>query len=137
MRNVDGQDLLFPFHEGRILLETVSQLQDILSRTDVDSHEDLVISVEILNGTTNNGLAARTAQIFKSYGYNIVSVSNADRDDYRNTVIIDRRGNMESAEKAADLINCERIHTDLYPGMDESVDVTVILGKDFDGRYVK
>ncbi len=37
----------------------------------------------------------------------------------------------------ADLIRCTRIFSKPDPQMDQAVDVTVILGKDFDGRWVK
>ena len=137
VREVDGVNLLFPFHEGKILVENVKQIQDILSRPDVSTRNEMVISVEILNGTNVSGMASRTAQFFKSYGYNVAAVSNAERDDYKNTVIIDRKGNAESAGKVADLIKCKTVYTEISETNDETIDVTIILGKDFDGRYVK
>jgi hypothetical protein len=136
-RNVDGQTLLFPFREGEILIDAVRQIQDYLARSDVETRGDIVVSLEILNGTPSAGLASRTAQVFKSYGYSISSVGNADRSDYEQTVVIDRKGNMNAARKAAELIQCENIHTDPGANPDEAVDVLIILGRDFDGRYVK
>jgi hypothetical protein len=63
--------------------------------------------------------------------------NNADNDQYVNTVVLDRKGNMDNAKKVADIIHATRIYSKPDPQMDQAVDVTVILGKDFDGRYVK
>jgi hypothetical protein len=52
-------------------------------------------------------------------------------------VVLDRKGRLDVAKKVADLIRCTRIYSKPDPLMDQAVDVTVILGKDFDGRYVK
>jgi len=136
-RTVDSQVLYFPHYDGKLLRETVKQLQDSLSDFDVLKDEKLVVSLEIQNGTSRNGLAGRTAQVFKSYGYEIASVKNADSTKYDNTVILDKKGDPAAAQRVANLIKCQRIHTDVNQNRDETVDIIIILGKDFDGRYVK
>ncbi|MDC7225064.1 MAG: LytR C-terminal domain-containing protein, partial [Spirochaetales bacterium] len=110
---------------------------DTLANMDVYSDEDIVISVEIQNGTDIAGLASRTAQLYKSYGYKINAYKNADRDDYENTLVLDRGGNPGAAKRVASLIRCERVHQLQEEIADDTVDVVIILGKDFDGRYVK
>ncbi|QEN07762.1 LytR family transcriptional regulator [Oceanispirochaeta crateris] len=136
-RKVDSQILYFPHYDGKLLRETVKQMQDSLSDFDVLKDEKLVVSLEIQNGTSRNGLASRTAQVFKSYGYEIASVKNADSSRYDNTVILDKKGDPAAAQRVANLIKCQRIHTDVDQNRDETVDIIIILGKDFDGRYVK
>jgi polyisoprenyl-teichoic acid--peptidoglycan teichoic acid transferase len=136
-RMVDNQLLLFPHYDGKLLKETVKQMEDSLSNFDVLRDEKLIVSLEIQNGTTRNGLAGRTAEIFKSYGYQIASVKNADTSKYENTVILDKKGDPAAAQRVANLIKCTRIHTEVDRNRDETVDIIVILGKDFDGRYVK
>lgn len=136
-RSVDGERLLFPFREGEILKDSVRQIQDYLARSDVDTRGDIVVNLQIQNGTPVSGLASRTAQVFKSYGYAISTIGNADRSDYAQTVVIDLKGNMDAARKAADLIQCGNVHSDPGLSSDESIDVLIILGRDFDGRYVK
>jgi polyisoprenyl-teichoic acid--peptidoglycan teichoic acid transferase len=136
-RRVDSQILYFPHYDGKLLKETVKQMQDSLSDFDVLKDEKLVVSLEIQNGTTRNGLASRTAQIFKSYGYEIASLKNADSNNYENTVILDKKGDPAAAQRVANLIKCQKIHTDVDQNRDETVDIIIILGKDFDGRYVK
>ncbi len=136
-RRVDAQILYFPHYDGKLLRETVKQIQDSLSNFDVLKDEEIVVSLEIQNGTARNGLAGRTAQIFKSYGYDISSIKNADKNDYDHTVVLDKKGDASAAQRVANMINCQRIHSSIDKNRDETVDVIVILGKDFDGRYVK
>ncbi|MDA3955329.1 LCP family protein [Oceanispirochaeta sp.] len=136
-RKVDSQILYFPHYDGKLLRETVKQMQDSLSDFDVLKDEKLILSLEIQNGTSRNGLGSRTAQVFKSYGYEIASVKNADSNRYENTVILDKKGDPAAAQRVANLIKCQRIFTDVDQNRDETVDIIIILGKDFDGRYVK
>ncbi len=136
-RVLDGKTVLFPYYEGKLIRETVQRVTETLAKSDTFGEKLQTVRVEILNGTRVNGLASRTAQIFRSYGFRVSSVSNAERSDYAQTVVLDRRGNAEAARQAAELIRCSRIHSRIDGNRDETVDVTIILGKDFDGRYVK
>ncbi len=143
-RVVDDQTLVFPHYEGKLLKETMGQTLDSLASTETASGEELMISVEILNGTNRNGLASRTAQLFKSFGYEVVHVANAESFDYEATLVLDRSGNINKAQKVANIITCKHVNTVLEEIPEEAetepdkiVDVTIILGKDFDGRYCK
>ncbi|MDC7221954.1 MAG: LCP family protein [Spirochaetales bacterium] len=136
-RIVDGNELLFPYYDEKLMREMTRQIVDTLSNMEVYSDEDIVISVEIRNGTDIAGLASRTAQLYKSYGYKINAYKNADRDDYENTLVLERKGNPGAAKRVASLIRCDRVHQLQQDIADDTVDVVIILGKDFDGRYVK
>lgn len=136
-RTLDGEVVLFPYYDGKLIKETVQRVREALGLEDEFGEDMLTVRVEILNGTEINGLASRTAQIYQSYGFRIISVTNAERDDYERTVILDRRGNPDATRRVAELIRCEQIHSELDENGDETVDVTIILGKDYDGRYVK
>lgn len=137
IRQVDDQQLLFPLYDERLLKEMVSQIVENLANLEISEDSGLVISVEIQNGTSINGLASRTAQLFQSYGFRIASVKNADESDYDQTIILDRNENPVAAQRVANLIRCERIFQSPEEFTDQTVDVIIILGKDFDGRYVK
>lgn len=135
MRNVDGNKLLFPHYNGELLKEKVKQtLETLASKESVDKNS-LVVTVEILNGTKINGLAGRTREVYQSFGFDVISIGNAENKEYINTVVLDRKGKIERAKKAADIIHCDKVYTKLDPNIDDSIDVTIILGKDFDGRY--
>jgi anionic cell wall polymer biosynthesis LytR-Cps2A-Psr (LCP) family protein len=136
-RIVDGKELVFPHFEGQLLKEIMKQTLETLASQDPFAEEDLTIAVEVLNGTNVTGLARRAANVFQSFGYEIVAIGNAENQDYLKTVVLDRKGRIDSAERLAELIRCERVYTRMEEVSDLTVDVTVILGKDFDGRYCK
>lgn len=135
-RIVDDQLLLFPYVEGKVLREMIEQIQESISLAINEDENPEKITVEILNGTDQSGLARKTAEIFKSLGYEIYQYENAETFDYEKTVIIDRRGNASEAQEIADEINTSNVITEFSSETSNAVDVTIILGKDFDGRYV-
>lgn len=135
-RIVDKTKLLFPHYNGTLLLETVRQVLVGLANKDADQLVNGTLTVEILNGTTRAGLATRTASLFRNFGYEIVAAKNADSTNQLETTIIDRTGNPDQAQKLAELIRCGKIISQAdVPG--GSAMITIILGKDFDGRYVQ
>ncbi len=136
-RSVDGRDLLFPHQDGELLKQAVKQAMAANASSEFIPPDALTITVEVLNGTRTAGLANRARDLFQSYDLEVMAPNNADNDQYPTTVVLDRKGNMDNAKKVADIIHCTRIYSKPDPQMDQAVDVTVILGKDFDGRYVK
>jgi anionic cell wall polymer biosynthesis LytR-Cps2A-Psr (LCP) family protein len=136
-RSVDGRDLLFPHQDGELLKQAVKQAMAANASNEFVAPDALTVTVEVLNGTKTAGLANRARDLFQSYDLEVMAPNNADNDQYINTVVLDRKGNMDNAKKVADIIRCTRIFSKPDPQMDQAVDVTVILGRDFDGRYVK
>jgi anionic cell wall polymer biosynthesis LytR-Cps2A-Psr (LCP) family protein len=136
-RIVDGKELLFPHYDGQLLKEIVKQTIETISSQEPFSEDQLTVAIEVLNGTSVGGLARRAANVFQSFGYDVVSVANADHADYQKTVILDRKGRIEVAQRVADLIRCQRAYSRLEESGDMTIDITVILGTDFDGRYCK
>jgi len=141
---VDDQTLLFPHSNGKLVQESVRQLVDALANTEVISEEQLTVVLEILNGTTRQGLAARTRQLFVNFGYEVERYANADRFDYEKTIVISRTNDVLAAQRVASVIRCTNIEqqqlVDVTAGAgmgDTAIDVTIILGLDFDGRYCK
>ena len=135
-RVVDGKKLLFPHYNGTLLLETVRQVLEGLANKDADQLVNGTLTIEILNGTPRIGLATRTASLFRNFGYEILSAKNADNTSQAETTIIDRTGNPDQAQKLADLIRCGKVITQADAPAGSAM-ITIILGKDFDGRYVR
>lgn len=134
-RAVDGRDLLFPHQEGELLRAAVQQAIAANASSEFVPPEDLTVTVQVLNGTDVPGLANRAREVFRSYDLDVLPPSNADKDSYARTVVYDRKGRPDDARKVAELIRCTRVTSLVDSQADPAIDVTVILGKDFDGRY--
>jgi len=133
-RSVEGQSLFFPFYDGELARDMLKQTLNAMSASSVASSSSKIYTVEILNGTTERGLAARTAEIFGSFGYDVVAVGNASALDYAKTVLIDRFGDKEALATIAAVIKCANYSEAAeYTGKIKA-DYTIILGKDFNGR---
>ncbi len=140
IQDVSGRPLLFPHDEGAVLRETVKQTVAALSVPLGTGDAELAPSMEVLNGTRTSGLAAQAATVFESFGFRIVAVDNADHHDYERTLVFARRGDAELAQRAADVIRCDRSGAPAggAGSVDSAVvDVTVILGRDFNGRFCR
>ena len=141
VRNVDDQQLLFPDNNGEFIKEAVGQTINMLTSADGNLSSRVYV-LEIQNGTTIQGLARNTAVLFQKASYDVLSPVNASRNDYEETIIIDHIGNPEIAKLVGEFIHCDNIReiTDeeevegFYS--EANVDFTIILGKDFNGRYV-
>ena len=147
VREVSGYPLIFPHWDGSLIKEIVRQTLAGLAQPAENMLGDRIFTVEILNGTTVSGLAGRTAELFRGFGYEIVSIGNADRNDYDRTVIIDRSGYQNVVRAFADIIRCTNIIYDSPEFADPEIDfgirifehradITLILGRDFNGRHI-
>jgi hypothetical protein len=144
-RDVSGQRLLLPYYDGSLIKDIVRQTLGALTRGGIGFSER-IFTVEVLNGTATAGLAARTAELIRGFGYDVIEVGNADRNDYDRTEVIDRSGLENEAKIFAGVINCGNVTTeaalqeDGVPEFGESeykADFTLILGRDFNGRYTQ
>jgi anionic cell wall polymer biosynthesis LytR-Cps2A-Psr (LCP) family protein len=133
-RSVDGRELLFPHQEGELVKESVRKSLAANASSQPSGVEDSSVTVEVLNGTATPGLAARAREVFLSYDLDVPQPRNADHDGYEYTVVIDRAGSVETARRVAEIIGCTRVQSSPDEAADRGVDVTVILGRDFDGR---
>jgi anionic cell wall polymer biosynthesis LytR-Cps2A-Psr (LCP) family protein len=146
-REVSGQTLVFPYYDGNLIKEIVRQTLGGLTRQTEGADTERVFTVEVLNGTTLNGLAGRTAELLQGFGYDVISIGNADRNDYESTLIIDRSGYADVVKTFGNIIRCENILFEApdqdNPGDEMNLqnfeyrsDFTLIIGRDFNGRYV-
>lgn len=141
-RIVDGKKLLFPYYDGQLIKDVVKQTMNSLV-SENNTMNSRVYVIDIQNGTTVQGLARNTSALLQSVGYDILGTSNADRNDYEETIIINHIGNADVAKALGDFIHCNNIEVEeVKPdeaGLETAADVdfTIILGKDFDGRYVR
>ena len=140
-RIVEGKTLLFPYYDGQLIKDVFKQTTTALVSASGQVASRVYV-LEIQNGTTVQGLAKNTAAILQGAGYDVLSTVNAESNDIDSTMIIDHIGNEAEAKVLADFILCENVVTEEVKTDDELeadslVDFTIILGKDFDGRYVR
>ena len=128
---VDDKVMLFPHYNGNLLREGLKQIVEALGNTNV--FEGSNIKIEILNGTSMGGLANRTSTTYRNFGYNVTKVDNAESDNVELTQIIGHKNDMAIIERVAGVIKCRNILTE--DGIEGTI--TIILGKDFDGRQCK
>lgn len=142
LRTVDGQTLLFPYYDGQLIKDVINQAISSLVSGDLGNQNRVYVLV-IQNGTTEQGLARNTSFLLQSAGYEVLETKNADRNDYEKTEIINHIGNSEAAKTLGNFIHCTNIIAEeVMPENADSTsaaqaDFTIILGKDFNGRFVK
>jgi anionic cell wall polymer biosynthesis LytR-Cps2A-Psr (LCP) family protein len=147
LREISGQMLIIPLWDGNLVKEVIRQTLVTLTRQIEDPFGERSPTVEVLNGTAINGLAGRTAEMLQNFGYDVISISNADRNDYDSTLIIHRSGDDSTLKDFADLIRCTNIRRELPSGdeqenvqniqnLEYKADFTLLIGRNFDGRYV-
>ena len=146
-REVSGQMLLIPYYDGSLIKEIVRQTLGALTRQTEGALSERVFTVEVLNGTAVNGLAGRTAELLRGFGYDVISVGNADHANYEKTEVVDHSGQEDMVKTFADIIRCGNIRFETPPGeipggepgihsVEYHSDFTLIIGRDFNGRYV-
>jgi len=127
--------LLFPHFDGQLSRDAFRQTVVSLSQAPNLGTDITSIRVEVLNGTRVTGLAGRTRDLLLNYGVQVVGIGNADDQDVEFTQII-YHTNQQLGARIGELIRGRRI----IPGTGsffEGVDVTLILGRDFDGWFVR
>lgn len=90
-----------------------------------------IIQVEVLNGTEVRGLAEKVTNYLRSKNIDVVQQGNYKRNDILQSFIIDRIGNKNNAKKVARAlgINYDQIRTEV--NQDFFLDVTIVLGADY------
>ena len=140
IRIVDEKQLLFPFREGQQIKEIMGQTLATLASEEGEAIER-VYALEILNGTETNGLARTVSELYQSFGYDVITIGNAQKSNIEHTVLIDRIGNPSVARLVAQVIKCQNVESTPIGsdslGNETNVDFTLILGKDFNGYFVK
>jgi len=146
LREVSGQMLIIPHWDGNLVKEVVRQTLATLTREIEDHLIERTLTVEVLNGTAITGLAGRTAEMLRSFGYDVISIGNADRNNYENTVVIHRSGDDGMVRTFADVIRCNNIRREtilddedndpINQRIEYKADITLLIGRNFSGRYV-
>ncbi len=135
-RKVEGVLLLFPHYDGELVRDIVRQTLNALLNTASFSADEKIFTLEIQNGTAIRGLAQKAADIFQSFGYDVIAVGNAPTQDEESTRIVNRYGDNNALATIANVIRCKKVESgdSVLPGT-VPADFVIILGKNFNGRY--
>ena len=131
---VGGEVYISPVENGEWLRERIGEVKKYLADQGPIPISDR-INIEILNGSSNPGQALSLRNYLLEYGLNIVHFGNALKNDFEKTQVIDRVGQPALARRVADVINCDEVSTKVDATL--MVDVSIIIGNDFEGQYVR
>ena len=87
--------------------------------------------VEVLNGSGRQGAAREVADLLRGGLFDIVQVGNADHFEHERTHVLDRSGRMQVATLVAEAMDVDSVAAQVNP--DLYLDVTVVIGKDWEG----
>jgi len=90
------------------------------------------VRIEVLNGTGEPGVAARTRDLLEAQGWRVVSIGDADRSDYGRTLIINYGVPKELVDQVGTDLEIQPNLSSLN-GLNSSspVDVRIVVGRDF------
>lgn len=91
-----------------------------------------VIQLEVLNGCGITGIATRFTDKLREYGFDVVETGNYDHFDVSNTFVISRSGQMENAYRVADALGISRKQVLREQAPEFYLDVTLIIGSDYE-----
>lgn len=90
-----------------------------------------VIQIDLLNGCGERGAASKFTNYLRARGYDVVEMKNYKTFDVKESLIIDRSGNVEVARKVAYALGVNEKNIIQQINHDYFVDVSVVVGKDF------
>lgn len=90
-----------------------------------------VIQIDLLNGCGVNGAASKFTGYLRARGYDVVEMKNYKTSDVRESLVIDRTGNVETAQKVAYALGVKEKNIIQQINQNYFVDVSVVVGKDF------
>ncbi len=88
------------------------------------------VTVEVLNGTTIDGLASQMTRQLRRQGIDVVFYGSAGTTEAGSTLVVARRGDTAAAREVRDALGVGTVSSD--PQAQLLLDVTVILGRDAD-----
>jgi hypothetical protein len=97
------------------------------------------IKVEVLNGCAEPGIARKFSRILRAKGFDVVNGdgANAEHFGFLETIVVDRYGAFEKAEKVAKVLGTKNTIQQVREAAYHVEEVTVVIGRDFKALSVK
>jgi hypothetical protein len=93
-----------------------------------EGREPEPFQVEVLNGAGEPGLAREVTMQLRRLGIDVLLEGNAERYDFPESILIDRRGNPDLLRRLQRRLGVRRTIVQVKP--DALVDVTLVVGHD-------
>ncbi len=90
--------------------------------------EEPAFQIEVLNGTRQTGIAMDVAKELRLRGIDVLIVDNAERLDFRESVLVDRKGDPRLMRRLSKTLRCRTVLEQISPA--PLVDATFIVGYD-------
>lgn len=91
-----------------------------------------VIQLDVLNGCGASGAATAFTGYLRARGFDVVEMHNYKTFDVEHSLVIDRGGNLENAERVAYALGVRKENIIQQINQDYYVDVSVVIGRDYD-----
>lgn len=88
--------------------------------------------IEVLNGTGEPRIGMAVATELRRRGIDVLAVDNAERNDFKESILVDRRGDPRLMKTLARMLHCRMVVEQIrdHP----FVDATYVIGADRTGR---
>lgn len=96
-----------------------------------------IIQVEVLNGCGVGGVATQFTTQLRKNGFDVVESGNFDTFDVKNTLVIDRSGNLEHARRVATALGVDEAFILREISKDFYLDATIVIGADYKSLKMK
>lgn len=90
-----------------------------------------IIQLEVLNGCGESGVANNFTTHLRNNGFDVVEVGNFERFDVEKTFVISRSSSPNNARRVANALGISEQNIIREESSDFYLDVTVVLGKDY------
>lgn len=114
-----------------ITIEEVSRITEHSPIKEV-LYIDPPLVVEVLNGMGRTGLGHQVAASLEEKNINIFNTGNAANFNYKKTLIVDWKGNLDRALYLATILKIDPSNIIVYDNPDKPLDVTLVIGHDWD-----
>lgn len=91
-----------------------------------------IIQIEVLNGCGVSGIANAYTGLLRENGFDVVETGNFETFDLKETIIISRSGVMDNAYRVANALGVSKENVIQESSPDFYLDVSVIIGQDFE-----
>jgi hypothetical protein len=128
----DGQQVLIPLRDRMrdYIFTTESPSPEYVEDPAVRLAEEAAV-IQVLNGTTVEGLAGSTTDYLQQQGLTVTDPGNADRSDQPETLIVVYTGKTYTAEYLVTLLGLPSRAVVHNPNSNATHDISLILGADF------